>query len=267
MDEPFDPLLLERQYEYPVTAIRGTALGTADLSRFQVLILPEGPGEGYSQILGPSGARRLKDWVSAGGTLIGGTLSFLADPRVGLLAISQENLARPGETPKKPEAARPEPGRPEPAETRVPGKLLATEADYLKAIQAEAELPDRALGVMVKARLDPDHWITAGLGETVNALVSGRAIYTPIKLDKGVNAAVFLGPDQLLASGYLWEETRKQLAYKPLLVVQREGRGYVVGFTADPNFRASLDGLNVLFLNAVFRAPAHARAAGAPRER
>lgn len=49
------------------------------------------------------------------------------------------------------------------------------------------------------------------------------------------------------------------MAYKPLMVVERQGRGFVVGFTADPNFRACMDGLNVLFLNAVFRGPAHAR--------
>ena len=33
----------------------------------------------------------------------------------------------------------------------------------------------------------------------------------------------------------------------------------VIGFAFDPNFRAYLDGMNVLFLNAVFRAPAHSR--------
>jgi hypothetical protein len=36
----------------------------------------------------------------------------------------------------------------------------------------------------------------------------------------------------------------------------------VVAFTEDPTFRAMLDGMNVLFLNAVFRGPAHARANG-----
>jgi hypothetical protein len=64
-----------------------------------------------------------------------------------------------------------------------------------------------------------------------------------------------------IASGYLWEENRKQLAYKPLVIVQEHGRGLVVGFTADPNFRAFTDGMNVLFLNAVFRGPARARPA------
>jgi hypothetical protein len=138
---------------------------------------------------------------------------------------------------------------------------LASEEDYLAAIQPKSEPPDNVPGVLAKTKLDPDHWMTAGLEGTVNALVRGRNIYSPIPLDKGVNAAVLLGPDELLASGYLWEENRKQLAYKPIVIVQNHGRGLVVGFTIDPNFRAYLDGLNVLFLNAVFRGPARARPA------
>jgi len=260
--------VLERQFDYPVTAVRAQSLAAADLSRFHVLILPDGSGEGYSQAFGPNGARRLKEWVAAGGTLIGlgNAVSFLADPKVKLLAVSQENAPRPADAKKpdapKPETAKPDIAKPEATEPRVPGKLLASEEEYQKAIQADSELPDRVLGVMLKARLDPDHWMTAGLGETVNALVAGRAVFTPIKLDKGVNAALFLGPDQLVAGGHMWEETRKQFAYKPLLILQREGRGQIVGFTADPNFRAYLDGMNLLFLNAVLRGPGHTRGGG-----
>jgi hypothetical protein len=80
-----------------------------------------------------------------------------------------------------------------------------------------------------------------------------------------VNAAVFPSAKDLLASGYLWEENRNQLAWKPLVVVQRDGRGSVIGFTADSNFRAYLDGPNVLFLNAVFRGPAY-RGGSTPSE-
>ncbi len=259
--------VLERQYGYPVTPIRAQTLGMADLSKFHVLILPDAFG-GYD--LGPAGARRLRDWVAAGGTLvaIGGAVSYLASPAVGLLAVKQENAVRAPDAKKpeapKPEAAKPEAGRAEAGaagDARVAGKLLASEEEYLKAIQADAELPDNVVGVMVRARLDPDHWLTAGLGETVNALVSGRAVFTPVKLDKGVNAAVFDGPDRLLLSGYLWEENRKQLAYKPLVIAQREGRGQVIAFTADPNFRAMLDGMNVIFLNAVLRGPGRTRSA------
>lgn len=250
--------LLEHEYGYPVTVIRTQQLGSADLHDFNVLILPDGGfGEGYDSVLGAGGARRLKDWVSAGGTLVAlgpGAVSYLADAKVGLLAIQQENVAREADT-KKPAASGAPPAE---ASARVPGKLIASEAEFEKSILPEAELPDSLHGVLIRAKVNPDTWATAGVPETVHVLMTGRTIYTPIKLDKGVNAAYFAAADQLMASGYMWAENRKQLAFKPFEVVQREGRGSVIGFTADPNFRGYMDGLNVLFLNAGFIAPAHA---------
>jgi hypothetical protein len=140
---------------------------------------------------------------------------------------------------------------------RVPGKIYATEADFEKAIQPDSQAPWPAHGFLAKAKVEQDNWITAGMPDNVYALVSGSAIYTPIKVDRGTNAVVYAGPETVMASGYSWEEFRKQLAYKPLLVTQREGRGYTIGFTADPNYRGYMDGLNLLFINAVFRGPAH----------
>ena len=269
--------LLERQFGYPVTAVRTQQLAGGDLSEFQVIILPDsGFGEGYAAVLGPNGARKLKDWVEAGGTLIGlgpGAISYLSDARSSLLSISQENVVR--ETADKKPAGAPAapttppattptpPATPGPAAgtTRVPGKLIASEQDFEKSILPDAELPDALHGVLLRTKVNQDHWVTAGVAETVYVMMTGRAVYSPVKLDKGINAAYFDGPDKLMASGYMWEQNRKQLAYKPFIVVERTGRGSVVGFTADPNFRGYMDGLNMLFLNAVFRGPAHARGA------
>jgi len=39
--------------------------------------------------------------------------------------------------------------------------------------------------------------------------VRGADIYTPIRLNDGINAAGFQGPDDLPASRYLCEENRK----------------------------------------------------------
>ena len=237
--------VLERQFNYPVTLVRTSMLGGIDLKRFDVLILPDG---NYTNLPWP----RIKEWVSAGGTLVavGGAVASAADPKVAVFDILQENLPKEGKEEEK--------KKPGEAEAKVPGKLLTNAADYEKAIQAETPVPDDVQGVLVKAALDADHWMAGGAGAQVHALLSGRAVFTPIKLDKGVNAAVYLGPEEVLASGHLWEENRKLLARKPLVVVQRHGRGYAIGFTADPNYRAFMDGLNVLFLNAVFRGPAHA---------
>jgi hypothetical protein len=244
--------VLERQFGYPVTVIRCSQLGSADLKRFQVLILPDqGTGRNYAQTLGSAGVERLKAWVTAGGTLIGigEAVGFLADSKVALLAIAEENALREKEPEKKKEEA----------EARVPGKVLNNLADFAAAIRPDREPPDSVPGVLLNARVLSDHWMTAGVGETVRVMFRGRAIYTPVKMDKGVNAVVFDVPNKVLASGYMWAENRRQVANKPAVVVQAEGRGVVVGFTADPNYRAFMDGMNVLFLNAVFRGPGHAR--------
>ncbi len=268
--------VLERQYGYPVTPIRTAQLDSVELARFQVLILPDGGS--YAALLGDAGIQRVKEWVQAGGVIValGGAVGFLTDSRVGLLAMTQENVVRDtGE--KTPEAGRgagaaatPAPaggsGRGGGAGGRGAGTLIASDADYEKAIRAATELPDSAPGAIARARIRPDFWLTNGVAESVNAMVEGRAIYTPVKADKGVNAVYFDAADKLLASGYLWSENRKQMAYKPLVVTSTSGRGLVVGFTEDPSFRAMLDGMNVLFLNAVFRGPAHARAAGPGEE-
>jgi hypothetical protein len=251
--------VLERQYGYPVTVIRAASLAMADLSKFQVLILPEG---GYAALPAASG-ERIKNWVRSGGVLIGigGALAYLSSPAMGLLELRQEALAR--EAAKPADAAKPaSTGAPRSPE---PGRILAREDDYAKAIEAAGELPQSVAGVLLKARVDPETWVTAGLPETLNVLVSGRTIYAPLKRDKGSNAIVYEAPEKILASGYIWEENRKQLAFKPFLVVAGAGQGAVVGFAADPNFRAYMDGLNVAFLNAVFRFPGGAGRGGMER--
>ena len=244
--------VLERQYGYPVTPIRTAQLAGADLSKFQVLILPSGGN--YSATLGDAGVERVKDWVAAGGTIVavGDAVNFLGNSKVELLELVQENALREGDE-KKPA------DKTEKAAGRVPGTAIASEIDFDKITRAATELPDSAPGAIARVRIRPDYWLTAGLGDTVYTMVEGRAIYAPVKADKGINAAYYDAADKLVVSGYLWAENKKQMAFKPLVVSGTSGRGVVVGFTQDPNFRAIGDGLNILFLNAVFRGPAHAR--------
>ena len=88
-------------------------------------------------------------------------------------------------------------------------------------------------------------------------MVSSGNIFTPVKLDKGVNVGLYKPADKLNLSGFFWEETEKQLGGKAYLMHQRHGRGNVVAFAEDPNVRAFCDGLNLLLINAIFFGPAH----------
>lgn len=256
--------VVERQFGQPVTAIRTDRLAGADLSAFDVLILPQDFGPGYMGRFGEGGAKALKDWVRRGGVLIGlGTATrFLAHPKTDLLSIRREELApmpKEGEGDKAGgKGGAGGGGKPEEGAATVPGTVIA-DADQAKAaIQPDKRPPDAVAGVLVRAATDPEHWMGVGLAETLHVLVQGEDIYTPAKLDEGVNVARFKAADELVAGGYLWAENRRQLAFKPFAVVEPEGRGFVIGFTADPTLRGFMDGLNVLLANAVFRGAAHA---------
>ena len=244
--------VVERQFDYPVTPIRAEDLGSDRLSSYQVLILPG--GSSYASTLGEDGVAALKRWVEAGGVLIGvqDAMRFLADPDVDLLAVRRENAVVEFEEELGEEGDEEEEG------STVDGRYLTAE-DVEASTVALNVSPDQTEGVIVRANVNGDHWLGAGVAEEIYVLADGRDIYTPIRINNGVNVARFADADELVQSGYLWEENRRQLAYKPFAITQEHGRGIVVGFTQNPNVRAFFDGLNVIFMNAVFRGSAHAR--------
>ncbi len=255
--------VIEQQFDFPVTPIRTRQIASADLSNYDVLILPEAFGAGYAAELGDAGTANLNDWVSRGGVLIGvgNANRYLADANIDIASIRRENAVVEEDDENGSSGSNGGNGGngDEPVDATVEGSYLTSADDYQAAIAAEKAEPDTIGGVLVRADVDPDHWLGAGVSATLNVLVRGSDIYTPIQLDSGVNVARFQAADDLLASGYIWEENRKQLAFKPFVVAQAQGRGFVISFTQDPNVRAYLDGLNVIFANAIFRGAAHAR--------
>ena len=238
--------VVERRFDYPATAVRVEDLNDRALDAFDVLILPGG-GD-YARVLGASGVARLKAWVEAGGTLVASStaLRFLSHPDTGLLSVKRETAARETDAPATEEGA------------TAKGVLIATADEARAAIQPASKSPDPSSGVLARASVDEAHWLGAGVAPTVNVLVSGGDIYQPATLDNGFNVARFAGPEEFLASGFIWEETRRQYAYKPFAISEERGDGEVVAFTQDPTFRAYMDGLFVLYANAIFRGPAHA---------
>jgi hypothetical protein len=247
--------VIERQFDYPVTVIRSDDLRSADLRRYQVLILPSAWGS-YASWLGDEGIENLRDWVRRGGVLIttGTATRFAAHPEVDLLSVRAERAVVADEVADSELAEDAETD----AESTVAGRYLESVEDYTALTMPLEDDPDSVGGALLRATVDQDHWLAAGVKPALNVLARGSDIFTPLRLDQGTNVARFAGPDEVLASGYLWEENRRQLAFKPFVVAQPSGNGHVIGFTQDPTVRAYLDGLNVLFMNAIFRGAAHA---------
>jgi len=246
--------VLERRFGVPVTPIRTATLRDAPLDRFDVVILPDDTSRwgGYARVLGQAGRDHLADWIDDGGVLItlAGATEWAADPDVDLLALRAEDQLRDAATDEDAES-------PDDSDDRVRGTELETVDDFERAAQPASEAPDSVAGVLVRADVDPEHWLAAGIAPSLNVLVRGDRVFRPITRDRGRNVVRFAGPDELRVAGYLWDENRRQLAYKPFVVDQPHGRGRIVAFTEDPSVRSYLDGLNLLLLNAVLRTPSY----------
>ncbi len=250
--------VIEQQFGLPVTPIRLQQLKSANLQRYHVLLLPQTSSGSYATALGEGGIANIADWVRDGGVVValGNATRFVAHPDIDWLPVRREEAAIVTEDDEeKPAPAAEE----EDGKSTVAGSVIDSLDAYRAALMPEEASPDRVPGVLVRANTDPDHWLAAGVAPELHVLVRGSDIYTPARLGKGTNVVSFADADSLLASGYLWEENLAQLAYKPFVVHAGMGRGEVIAFTQDPTVRAYLDGLNVILMNAILRAAAHAR--------
>ena len=55
--------------------------------------------------------------------------------------------------------------------------------------------------------------------------------------------------------GIVWEDAKPQLANKAFLMYQPMGRGQLISFAEDPNYRAYAEATQLLFINAVLLGP------------
>ncbi|HXG55573.1 MAG TPA: M14 metallopeptidase family protein [Vicinamibacterales bacterium] len=251
--------VLEQRYGQRVSVVRGSTLQNFDMKDYDVLVLPSG-----SYSFSDDGLRRIKDWIRNGGTLITMAESsrWAARDRVGLL--STDTLWRDG-SPVKDAAEREGSGsggsgsgaggsgggaKPEKPDLTKP-------FDLDKAIQPEREGPENLAGAILRVILYPYHWLTAGLDGDIQTAVEGSRVFAPLKLDAGTNVGVYAPADRLVAAGLVWKEAQPLLAQRAYLMHEPMGRGHVIAFAEDPNYRAYAEATQLLFINAVLLGAGH----------
>lgn len=224
--------LLEKQAGLKFTSLSLRALPNADLSRFNVIILPDGR---YGA-LGRHGADVLKEWAGRGGALIGlgnGGIWF-TEKEIGLTTASRVE-GDPKKEDKKDEKPVPKPDVP-------PVKP-----------QQQLSLP----GAIFRATLDTTHFLGFGCGTgdmtEIAVPLSGDTFLKPS--EKGSSVVTF-GKENLRLSGFTWPgNTEKFLANTAYVVDEPTGRGHVILFLADPASRAAWIGLRRMLLNAIAFGP------------
>jgi hypothetical protein len=210
----------DQRLGYPVTAVSVQTLAGPRLDEFDVIVLPSVPGGAFDAALGESGRTRLADWVRGGGTLItiDAATAWLSGERLGLARL---RLRR--DTVRADSAG----GAPLPSD--VPGAIVRAYGDTLSPLLAGVRTPD------------------------IPVLVNSDRVYNAPRDLRAGEAVVHYAPvARLRLAGYLWPEMPARLAESVWLWTERVGRGRVIGFAGDPNFRDHFRGLLPLFANAVF---------------
>ncbi len=259
-DEPTRPtsagglrMILERRFGWPVVPVRVKRLRDVDLSRADVLLLPDGR---YGRTLDADFAGRLKSWVRSGGVVIGfaGALDWLADEDVGLLP-SHDEL---GEA--DPDAQAGANGQDEAVSAgRGEDRVIADEAAYRARIGLDKPRPPLAAGALLTAFVTQDHWLTLGLKPVVHPLAMLRRLWRPLTVEEGWNVIHYAPAERQPASGVIWPHAAELAAFHPYAMLAPLGGGFVIAVSEDQPARAYQDGLDMLIANAVFRAPQHSR--------
>ncbi|GMV06628.1 MAG: deacylase/carboxypeptidase superfamily protein [Gemmatimonadota bacterium] len=243
-DEPASSLsagwaryVLERRYGQRTTLVRAGSLGRTVLSDYDVVVFPDG---NWAGAVGGALVARLQQWMRDGGTLVtlAGATHWAARESVGLLATKAERRGGRAEG-----TDAPKPGTPE------------QPIEYLDAIEPDDEAPEYVPGAILRGVLDTEHWLAAGTDGELGVFAESDLVLSPITLDRGRNVGRYGDVDDLVLSGVVWDDARPQLANKPFLVHQPLGRGQIVAFTEDPNYRAYTEATMLLFMNAVLLGP------------
>jgi hypothetical protein len=236
--------VLEQRYGIPFTPVSARWLASGDLSRFNVIIVPDGSAATLNRLLGNDGATRVKDWVRGGGTLVtfGGASSWAARENVGLTSARAVGAdAKPDTT-----AA---------ADTSAARRQAAED---LLAVTSPSTTPGRPAslpGSHFDVVLDRTHWLTSGYeDQRITVLMEGSSFLTLSK--EGANVAVFPRTGRLHRAGFIWpDNTERLLRNSAFLIHEPTGRGHVVLFANEPFFRAWWHALDRLVLNAIVMGP------------
>ncbi|MDT0678345.1 M14 family metallopeptidase [Autumnicola musiva] len=207
--------LFDQRFDMRITKLDIKNLSQTDLSRYTDIILTAS----YGGAINKNQTTQLKEWVKSGGSLIAyrSSVKWLKENEFINLKFKEIE------------------------DTAI--NINFEEIQDYKGAQ-------RIGGAIFKVNMDRSHPIS--FGYTDNNIASFRNTEIFMEADKDSYNNPLQYADEPLLSGYISKENLDLLAGSVPLKVQGLGRGKVMAFTDNPNFRAFWLGTNKLLMNAIF---------------
>ena len=258
--------------------LNSSLTGYGDLRRYNTIILPSGNPD-----LSDYAKSMIMDWVKQGGTLIANnrsTRSIISSDVSSVKSLNKTfdkskdfNIDLMREIYSMEENIDITDANENKVNTEISYPWESSDVIYSKE---QLEMRDKwqstlmPSGAIVSARADTDHWLTFGAEDVVPVLYGNYPI-----LMTGGNSQAALRIGELLPnndaqtktinwsqipsgydlsvrmSGLVWPEASQRIANSAYLTREKIGKGQIILFSGEPNFRGSARGTNRLWLNAV----------------
>jgi hypothetical protein len=205
--------LLDQRFDMHLTRLDMSYFTNIDISKYTHIVIP-------SSKIDKVAIDKLKTWVKNGGVLVGykNTAKWLSSNKMISLQFDKQKM----DTIKN---------------VSFENKSLQSGAQYIG-------------GAIFEANLDRSHPINFGYKNDKIALFRNSTLF--IKADKKSYNNPIQYTSSPLLSGYISKENAKVIKNTVPFKVQRLGKGSVIVFTDNTNFRAFWYGTNKLLMNAIF---------------
>ncbi len=218
----------EQELGYPMSAIELGDFARADMSGYNVLVMPSG----YYSALGENGTKKLQAWVREGGKVIAveNATSFFADKEgFGLKRFASDSDKKALDEKNK----------------------AWDEKEQLMAydLRERLSISTSISGGIFQVTLDKSHPLAFGLGDHYYTLKNGASRYS--YLSGGWNVGTIKGMESH-RSGFVGYKAAESQESTLNFGVDNVGRGQVIYFVDNPIFRSFWHQGEFLFANALF---------------
>ena len=208
----------ETELNYPLTILDSDYFSKTNLSKFDVIIIPEGY---YSNLLNKSTLDKLSTFINSGGTIIaiGNALNSFAGKKGFSLKTKQ-------------------------------AKKDSTKFNLTPyADQERKSIKNLITGAVFKSKVDATHPLAFGYKSDYFSLKLSGTTYN--YLEKGVNVAYF-DKEAKNVSGYAGSKAIKNIPESLLFGEEQKGKGSIVYMVDNPLFRSFWNNGKLFLANAVF---------------
>ncbi|MDC7999229.1 M14 family metallopeptidase [Gilvibacter sediminis] len=207
--------LFDTRYGMKITKIDTDDFGRADLSRYTDIIVPNS----WGSALDKSDAEKLEDWIRDGGTLI-------AYKNMGRWLDRNELM-------------------------KIEFKSEQDTATNISFEQRSNYFGAQVIGgAIFNTKLDLSHPIAFGYTKDNMPTFRNSTLFMEADAQSYNNPVQYT--ENPLLSGYISEENLELLGGTSMVKIQGKGRGQIIYFTDNTNFRAFWYGTNKLLMNAIF---------------